>query len=101
MRRLVAILNPHADRGRTARLAESLRDALGARFELRLLQTTERREAVRLAQDAASAGCDAVIAIGGDGTVHEVVNGLMSVTPADARPAISYARSALSTSTIQ
>ena len=88
MRRLVAILNPQADRGRTASLAESLRDALGARFELRLLQTTERREAIWLAQDAASAGCDAVIAIGGDGTVHEVVNGLMSVTPADERPAM-------------
>jgi diacylglycerol kinase (ATP) len=88
LRRLVAILNPTADRGRTARLAESLRDALGARFELRLLQTTARGEAVKLAHDAASAGCDAVIAIGGDGTVHEVMNGLMRVTPAAQRPAM-------------
>jgi diacylglycerol kinase (ATP) len=85
--RLVAILNPQSDRGRTAQLAESLRNALGSRFELQLLQTTQRGEAVRLARDAGKQGCDAVMAIGGDGTVHEVVNGLMEL-PAAGRPAL-------------
>jgi YegS/Rv2252/BmrU family lipid kinase len=80
-------LNPQADRGRTAKLADALREALGSRFALQLLETTERREATRLAHDAALAGCDAVIAIGGDGTVHEVVNGLMPIAD-DARPAL-------------
>ena len=87
LRRLVAILNPQSDRGRTAPLAESLRDALSSRFELRLLQTTRRGEAVNLARNAGEQGCDAVVAIGGDGTVHEVVNGLMGL-PAEARPAL-------------
>ncbi len=87
LRRLVAILNPQSDRGRTAPLAESLRDALGSRFELRLLQTTQRGEAIVLARDAGEQGCDAVVAIGGDGTVHEVVNGLMGM-PSEARPAL-------------
>jgi YegS/Rv2252/BmrU family lipid kinase len=87
LRRLVAILNPQADRGRTGALADALREALGSRFELRLEQTTERREATRLAFDAAGSGCEAVIAIGGDGTVHEVMNGLMRA-PSERRPAL-------------
>jgi YegS/Rv2252/BmrU family lipid kinase len=87
LRRLVAILNPQSDRGRTAQLAESLRDALDRQFELRLLQTTLRGEATTLARDAGAQGCDAVVAIGGDGTVHEVVNGLMALA-VNARPAL-------------
>lgn len=81
MRRLTAILNPQADRGRTGQLAESLQAELTGRVDLRLLKTTRRGEAVELAQAAADAGCDGVIAIGGDGTVHEVANGLLAIPP--------------------
>ncbi len=41
--------------------------------------------AIELAQKAAEDGYELVIAVGGDGTVHEVVNGLMRV-PAEKRP---------------
>ena len=81
---LTAILNPNADRGRTAKLAEAFQRASVGRFELKLLKTTRRGEAVELAEQAA-ADSAAVIVIGGDGTVHEVANGLMRV-PADRRP---------------
>jgi diacylglycerol kinase (ATP) len=87
LHRLIAILNPQSDRGRTARLAESLRDALAGRFDLQLKQTTQRNEAATLAREAGTSGCDAVMAIGGDGTVHEVVNGLMAL-PVEKRPAL-------------
>lgn len=65
-----------------------LREALAGRFELRLLETTRRGEATALACEAGVQGCDVVVAIGGDGTVHEVVNGLMSLT-AELRPALA------------
>ena len=85
MRRLTAILNPQADRGRTAQLADALQQTLAGRVELQLLKTTRRGEAVELAQQAGGTGCDGVVAIGGDGTVHEVANGLLAL-PASERP---------------
>lgn len=87
MRRVVAILNPTSDRGRTAALAASLRDALASRLEVVLRETTCSGQAAHLATEAGGEGCDAVIAIGGDGTVHETANGLMAI-PADRRPAM-------------
>lgn len=85
MRCLTAILNPQSDRGRTAQLADALQQALAGRVELQLLKTTRRGEAVELAQQAGVTGCDGVVAIGGDGTVHEVANGLLAL-PATDRP---------------
>ena len=40
--------------------------------------TRKAGDAADLAQELASAGCDPVIAAGGDGTLNEVVNGLLS-----------------------
>lgn len=48
--------------------------------------TTRPGEAQEIAATAAE--YDVVVACGGDGTVHEVVNGLMSI-PADQRPALA------------
>jgi YegS/Rv2252/BmrU family lipid kinase len=45
-------------------------------WEVRLLETKEKGDATRLAQRAAEMGCEVAIAVGGDGTVNEVVNGL-------------------------
>jgi len=85
MRRLTAILNPQSDRGRTALLADALQQTLAGRVEVQLLRTTRRGEATELTEQAGATGCDGVVAIGGDGTVHEVANGLLAM-PADVRP---------------
>lgn len=80
---LCVIFNPASgkQRGR-ARLAK-IRQAFGAHVEFR---GTERPgHAVELAEQAARAGFPIVAAAGGDGTAHEVLNGLMRVRNPDVR----------------
>jgi diacylglycerol kinase family enzyme len=69
------IFNPEAARGRApARLAE-LRTLMGSRADFR--PTRFPGHAEELAHDAAQSGFATVMAAGGDGTVHEVANGLL------------------------
>ena len=71
------IVNPAAGDGRTRRLWPSLRDVLTARrFAFEMVETRARGDAATLAADAARAGVSLVVAVGGDGTLNEVVNGL-------------------------
>jgi diacylglycerol kinase (ATP) len=78
-RELFVILNPAADRGRAEAMAAPLERAMrGARVGYQLVRTRARGHAKDLAQQAAGEGWSTVIAVGGDGVVHEVVNGLMA-----------------------
>lgn len=81
------ICNLLANQGAAGAIAERLRPLAEAQGTMDWHNTAYHRHAIELAQQAAAAGRSKVIAIGGDGTVHEVVNGLMSV-PADRRPAL-------------
>ncbi len=94
MPRLKMILNPAADHGHAAEKGPYLQEVIagqvraasnGGNYELSWVSTERPRHAIELAHEAAEQGYDAVVAIGGDGTVHEVVNGLMRVE-ADRRP---------------
>ncbi len=74
------ILNPASASGggnRTAPKVERKLRERGIDFELH--RTTAPGHAEELAREAANRGVDAVLAVGGDGTIHEVANGLMSV----------------------
>jgi YegS/Rv2252/BmrU family lipid kinase len=72
----VFIVNPHAGRGRGQRVAEELAHRLERRkFAAKVVRTSAPREATGIARTAASSGA-LVVAVGGDGTAHEVVNGL-------------------------
>jgi lipid kinase YegS len=68
-----------------ADLAQALGAALLAGSELEVRVSGAERSATDLAREAAQQGAERVVAVGGDGTLHEVVRGLMSV-PAAARP---------------
>ena len=97
MRRLKMIFNPVADRGHAAQSADELQEAVeaevaaarenGQDIELTWTRTQYKGHAVDLARDAVAEGFEVVTAIGGDGTVHEVVNGLMAAEK-ERRPAL-------------
>ena len=86
-RKIKVIFNPVANLGRAWPLAEVLRPLAESFDGVEWVETLHHAHAVQLAQNAALQGYDLVVAIGGDGTVHEVVNGLMHV-PAEHRPAL-------------
>lgn len=72
------ILNPTSGSGRGRRMAERIIVGLENRgIEADLVATTAPREASKLGLEAARSRVDLVIAAGGDGTVHEVANGLL------------------------
>ena len=68
----VAVLaNPRAGRGRGARLAGPVHQALAAAgLDVLVLAGASGAESTRLAGDAVAQGVDAVVAVGGDGLVH-------------------------------
>jgi YegS/Rv2252/BmrU family lipid kinase len=72
------IVNPVAGRGLSGRMVPKLRERLSAHgLDYDLVCTSEPRDAVRLAGQALEAGFEAIVAVGGDGTAHEVVNGML------------------------
>lgn len=74
----VVILNPRASRARTRLLAVKAAVASAAPLEGADLRLTEEEGHAReLAAEATREGADLVVAAGGDGTVNEVVNGLL------------------------
>ncbi len=79
----LVIVNPVAGGGRARRFWErSALSCQAARVEVDVVHTVRRGDA---ANAAAEAGDRLVIAVGGDGTAHEVVNGLLR-RPATHRP---------------
>jgi YegS/Rv2252/BmrU family lipid kinase len=79
------IVNPNADLGRAWRTAADLRYLVEEHGGADWTGTVYPTHAIELARQAAEAGYELVIAAGGDGTVHEVVNGIMQV-PEERRP---------------
>jgi len=76
--RYFVIANPTSRRGKSAEKIPLIEKIL-RRYDLdfELIQTTEPGHAIKLAAQAASDDYDVVVAVGGDGTINEVVNGLM------------------------
>jgi diacylglycerol kinase (ATP) len=71
------IVNPTAGNGQVKNLQEKMRarlDGLGIRGEW--VKTTGPGEATRLAKAAVAAGHTTIVAVGGDDTVNEVINGV-------------------------
>lgn len=75
---VMLICNPVSGSKRGPAILQRVRqtlDASGVPYATEI--TRGRGDAIRLARSAVLAGCGAVVAIGGDGTLFEVVNGVM------------------------
>ena len=66
----------------TERARVVIQKALSADHDVELATTSRRGHASRLAQGAAAEGADAVVVLGGDGTLNEAANGLAGTSTA-------------------
>ena len=72
------ILNPLAGHGAALRYEQDIRRELNARnLPHRTEYTKCEGDATELARSAVREGCAAIVCVGGDGTLHEVANGLI------------------------
>jgi YegS/Rv2252/BmrU family lipid kinase len=86
-KKIKIVLNPMADMGNAWRAARDLRSITEQHEGIDWSGTVYPGHAIDLAKQAGEQGYDMVIAMGGDGTVHEVMNGLMRV-PEEKRPVL-------------
>lgn len=74
---MLVILNPWAGRGNAGLHRRDVEDALTqAGLTYKLVETPARGAAITIAQQAVELGCRQIVAVGGDGTINEVVNGI-------------------------
>ncbi|MCU1655507.1 MAG: Diacylglycerol kinase family enzyme [Pseudonocardiales bacterium] len=81
------VTNPHAT-GTSARERDVLAHALASEATLEIVETANRGHAAALACRAMRDGTDVVVALGGDGTINEVINGLLTDGIHDGVPAL-------------
>lgn len=77
---MLVIVNPTAGGGRAARLIPWLRERLDRRPDVDLRVTVKRGDAEAVAEAAVADEVRRIIAVGGDGTVQAVVNGMLAAS---------------------
>ena len=78
--RALLIVNPYATSTTPVR-REVITHALASELDLDVVQTRYRGHAAHVAEGAAREGFGLVLTLGGDGTVNEVVNGILRARP--------------------
>lgn len=86
------ILNPYAGRWKAIKHKKDVENALrSAGINYKLDITEGPRHAVELAQQSVFDGYNPIVAVGGDGTSNEVINGILKAQPKDLKKSgISY-----------
>ncbi len=80
--RTKVILNPYSNRWRAKKRIPEVEQALkNAQVDYELEVTSHAEEGITLAESAVKNGFEAIIAAGGDGTINEVINGILRATP--------------------
>jgi YegS/Rv2252/BmrU family lipid kinase len=89
--RFLAIVNPAAGGGKSAKLAgAALKQLRENGVAVDVIATTGRGHAVELAAEAYSQGYRRFLAVGGDGTAHEILNGLFGRAKAQERVSLGF-----------
>jgi diacylglycerol kinase family enzyme len=86
--RALVVVNPAAT-STSGKMRDVLVGALGSELKLDVVETGHRGHARELGAQAAAEGIDLVVAVGGDGTVNECVNGLLEHGPDPATPMLA------------
>jgi YegS/Rv2252/BmrU family lipid kinase len=89
--RTVLIVNPQSQGGRLGKRWTEIADTIGRAFPFDEAITQGPHDATRLTREALRGGAERVVAIGGDGTINEVVNGFFDETGAAIAPEASFA----------
>ena len=86
-----AVVNPAAGGGRCGKLAPAaLERVRQAGIDLEVVETNRPGDATALARNAYSKDFRNFLAVGGDGTAYEIVNGLFPAAETEGRPALGF-----------
>jgi diacylglycerol kinase (ATP) len=89
--RFFAIVNPAAGGGKSARLAGPALARLREKgLHIDVIASTGRGHAVQLARESYAQGYRKFLAVGGDGTAHEILNGVFANKPAAERISLGF-----------
>jgi YegS/Rv2252/BmrU family lipid kinase len=89
--RTTVVVNPKSQGGKLGKRWPELADTIGRAFPFDEVRTQGPGDATRLAREALRGGAERVVAIGGDGTVNEVVNGFFDDDGKPIAPDASFA----------
>jgi diacylglycerol kinase (ATP) len=88
-KQFLAIVNPAAGGGKSGQLAASMLERVrNAGINLTVAHTTHAGDATEIARQGYSAGIRDFLAVGGDGTSFEIINGLFPAAETHGRPAL-------------
>jgi diacylglycerol kinase (ATP) len=82
--RTVVVVNPRSQGGKLGKRWRDLADAIARVFPFDEAITQAPGDATRLVREALRAGAERIVAVGGDGTINECVNGFFSDPAGDA-----------------
>src|SRR3982751_4242649 len=88
--RTVLIVNPQSQGGRLGKRWKEIADTISRAFPFEEAITQRAGDATRLTREALRGGAERVVAIGGDGTINEVVNGFFDERGAAIAPEASF-----------
>ncbi|WP_068776565.1 diacylglycerol kinase family protein [Paenibacillus sp. FJAT-26967] len=78
MKQAMIIMNPSSGKENALKHVSSVKDILLAQgYEVTVKETEKERDATNFCITACEQSCDLVVSIGGDGTLHETINGFI------------------------